>query len=121
MMCASARNLFLSVLLAAGTACAFISCTREPRNPVKAKVFALNPNEYIGSKVELSGRVTQIGPGNAYFTLEDDTGRVLVTSERLESRVSCPPNARIALSGRLARLKTAGGLYFSIDEVLDCN
>ena len=101
--------------------CTTAACTGEARNPVKTKVFTLNPSEYIGSKVELSGRVTQKGPGDAYFTLEDDSGRVLATTERLESPTHCPANARIAVSGRLARLNSTTGLYFSIDEVLECN
>lgn len=98
----------------------FGACTQEARNPVKAKVFALNPQEYVGAPVELSGKVTAVGPAQSYFVVEDETGKVLVTTERLGDRVRCGKDATARLTGRLSQAKASKSFYLSMEALHEC-
>ena len=107
----------LAVVLAWGGASA---CTKTERDFVKAKVFALNADDYLGVRVSVKGRVVREGPAAAWFEMEDDTGRVLVSSERLPYRIRCGKGAEAAVEGVLRRVPGAEGLYFSMESLLHC-
>jgi hypothetical protein len=87
---------------------------------VNAKVFALNPDEYLGVRMGFQGRVVSQGPGSAWLELEDETGRLLVGTERLGMRIECGKNSQIKLVGTLTKLKQGNMLYLSVDDLLSC-
>ena len=111
------RTAFLSLLLCAAV---LGSCRKQERGFVNAKVFALNPDEYLGVHVAVRGRVSREGPASAWFEMEDETGRILVSSERLSSRVACAKGSSAAAEGVLRRVSGADGLYFSMENLLHC-
>lgn len=96
------------------------ACVPNNRTPTKIKVLSLNPEEYIGSRVQLSGKVQGVGPAESYLVVEDDTGRIMVGTEQIAQKISCPANAKIELVGTLRRLKSVSQPYFSMDSLLDC-
>lgn len=95
-------------------------CQRREPAFVDAKAFALSPEESVGAELAVKGRVVREGPAGAWFELEDDTGRVLVSTERLVGRVSCPVGAQAAAEGVLRGLRGGRGLYFSMHSLLHC-
>jgi len=64
----------------------FVSCVPQSRAPTKIKVLSLNPDEYVGSRVHLSGRVQGVGPADSYLLVEDDTGRIMVGTEQIDPK-----------------------------------
>ena len=96
------------------------ACTPKNRNFVKAKVFALNPGEYIGKRVFLVGKVKKTGPAGSFFVFEDESGRVLVTSERVARPTSCEEGAPVTLSGKLLKTPSSDEAFFSMDSLLEC-
>ncbi|MEN9825165.1 MAG: hypothetical protein RI953_910 [Pseudomonadota bacterium] len=98
----------------------FASCVPQSRAPTKIKVLSLNPDEYVGSRVHLSGRVQGVGPADSYLLVEDDTGRIMVGTEQIAQKTGCLPNSKIELIGTLRRLKSVPQPYFSMDSLLEC-
>ena len=97
-----------------------ISCVPQSKSPVKIKVLSLNPDGYIGAKLHLSGKVTGIGPADSYLMVEDDTGRIMVGTEQIASKIGCDPQAKVELVGTLRRLKSLPQPYFSMEKLLSC-
>jgi hypothetical protein len=95
-------------------------CKRNEPNFVNAKVFALDPAGYLGVTMAVRGRVVREGPGGAWFELEDETGKVLVSTERLSTRASCSAGSQAAAEGVLQRLSGDEGLYFSMENLIHC-
>lgn len=104
------------VVLLTGTS----SCRKGERMFVNAKVFALDPERHLGVLVSVRGRVIREGPAQAWFEMEDDTGKLLVSSERLSERAGCRQGATVAVEGVLRRVSGAEGLYFSMENLLHC-
>jgi hypothetical protein len=80
----------------------------------------LNPDEYIGSRVYLNGKVQGVGPAEAYLVVEDDTGRIMVGTEQIAHKVGCPTHSKIELAGTLRTLKSVSQPYFSMDSLVEC-
>jgi hypothetical protein len=97
-----------------------VSCVPQSRAPIKIKVLSLNPDEYIGSKVHISGKVTGVGPAESYLLVEDDTGRIMVGTEQIAQKVGCASLSQVELVGTLRRLKSLPQPYFSMENLLTC-
>lgn len=117
-------SIALAILL--GSSC-LKGCAREPLNLVKTKVFALTPHEYFGRKVALEGQILGTGPGGAFFFLEDESGRILVSTESIPRRVACHQGQTARLIGALRSVAQptstssyASALYFSMEHLVDC-
>ncbi|MEY3901936.1 MAG: hypothetical protein RL189_1242 [Pseudomonadota bacterium] len=113
----SRPSAFILGLLLSGL---FVSCVPQSKAPTKIKVLSLNPDEYIGSRVHLSGKVQGIGPAESYLLVEDDTGRIMVGTEQIAHKVGCPGQSKIELVGTLRRLKSVPQPYFSMESLLSC-
>ena len=87
---------------------------------VNAKVFALNPDEYVGVRMGFQGKVLREGPGGAWLEVEDETGRLLVGTERLSQRIACPKNSQVQMIGSLSKLREGNVLYFSLENLVSC-
>jgi len=96
------------------------SCARRETSYVNAKVFSLNPDAYLGVRLAVKGRVVREGPAGSWFELEDDTGRVLIGTERLSRRVTCAQGSQAAAEGALRKLSGDQGLYFSMESLIHC-
>ncbi len=96
------------------------ACAPKNRNLVNAKVFALNPNEFLGQRVFLSGKLAKSGPGGSFFVFADDSGKILVTTERVASPLGCPEGSSVTLSGALTKTEKSGHTYFSLDAPPEC-
>jgi hypothetical protein len=96
------------------------SCVQQPRVATKIKVLSLNPDEYLGNRVFLSGKVQSVGPAEAYLVVEDDTGRIMVGTEQIAQKAGCPTQAKIELAGTLRTLKSVSQPYFSMDSLVEC-
>ena len=107
----------LLTLIAVGV---FASCVPQPRTATKIKVLSLNPDEYIGNRVYLAGRVQGVGPAESFLIIEDDTGRILVGTEQIAQKVGCQQNSKIEIAGTLRHLKSVSQPYFSMDSLVDC-
>jgi hypothetical protein len=103
------------------TAVCFVSCVPRTVSTTKIKVLSLSPEDYIGSRIHLSGRLQGIGPGESYVIVEDDTGLILVGTEQLTEKIGCERGSKIELIGSLRRLKSLPHPYFSMDTLLDCS
>ena len=97
-----------------------VSCVPQSRAPIKIKVLSLNPEEYIGSKVLISGKVAGVGPAESYLLVEDDTGRIMVGTEQIAQKVGCTTFSQVELVGTLRRLKSLPQPYFSMENLLTC-
>ncbi|MEN9810713.1 MAG: hypothetical protein RLZZ488_2280 [Pseudomonadota bacterium] len=113
----SRPSAFILGLLLSGL---FVSCVPQSKAPTKIKVLSLNPDEYIGSRVQLSGKVQGVGPAESYLLVEDDTGRIMVGTEQIAHKVGCPGQSKIELVGTLRRLKSVPQPYFSMESLLSC-
>jgi hypothetical protein len=113
------RALYAFVTLLACALCAS-ACRKQERVFVNAKVFALNPDQFQGVHVAVRGRVTRVGPASAWFEMEDETGRILVSSERVSTRVRCAEGSQIEAEGVLRSVSGDDGLYFSMENLLHC-
>lgn len=100
---------------------AFVSCVPENRGPVKIKVLSLNPEEYFGTPIQLKGKLVSVGPAESYLVVEDDTGRVMVGTERIAQKLSCQKQAQVELEGTLLNLKTVAQPYFSMKKLISCH
>jgi hypothetical protein len=96
-------------------------CEKSEPAYVNAKVFALNPEEYVDTLVAVKGKVVQEGPSSAWSQWEDETGRILVSTETVPYKVACPVGSRVAARGVLRRLSGEQGLYFSLKSLLHCS
>ena len=96
------------------------SCAEPPVTFVKAKVFALNPDNFLQKRMGITGKVTRVGPGDAWFEIEDETGKLIVSSERLSQKIDCRPGAIASFVGSLNRLSDGSSLYFSIEKFVSC-
>lgn len=99
---------------------ALSSCTSQSRVATKIKVLSLNPDEYIDTRIQLSGKVQGVGPAESYLLVEDDTGRIMVGTEDIAFKISCSKDSKIELIGTLRRLKSLPQPYFSMDSLLSC-
>jgi hypothetical protein len=97
-----------------------VSCVPQTKAPIKIKVLSLNPDEYIGSKVHLTGKVTGVGPAESYLLVEDDTGRIMVGTEQIAAKIGCNTQSQVELVGTLRRLKNISQPYFSMENLLSC-
>jgi len=97
-----------------------VSCVPDKQAPVKIKVLSLNPEEYFGTRIQLKGKVVSVGPAEAYWVVEDDTGRVMVGTERIAQKMSCQNQAQVELEGTLLKLKSVSQPYFSMKKLISC-
>ncbi|MBM3383321.1 MAG: hypothetical protein FJY29_12925 [Betaproteobacteria bacterium] len=97
-----------------------VSCVPQSRAPIKIKVLSLNPDEYIGSKVQIQGTVSGVGLAESYLVVEDDTGRILVGTEQIAQKTGCSGRSKVELVGTLRRLKSLPQPYFSMENLLSC-
>ncbi|MEY4064938.1 MAG: hypothetical protein RIR26_1146 [Pseudomonadota bacterium] len=104
------------VLLSAG----LLSCVPDKQAPVKIKVLSLNPEEYFGTQIQLKGKVVALGPAEAYWVVEDETGRVLVGTERIARKMGCQSQSQVELEGTLLKLKSVSQPYFSMKKLISC-
>jgi hypothetical protein len=84
------------------------------------KFFALDPGQYVGKSVALRGTVRTSGPALSWFILEDDTGKVLVTTVDTGVSLLCVPGALVELDGKLTFLGDDYGLYFAMNRMRSC-
>lgn len=85
------------------------------------KSLALNPAEYLGKKVTLQGQIRAIGPGDAWFVLEDSSGKMLITTHQVGLPLFCGSGSTAAIRGELSDLGSEYGLYFSMSALELCN
>jgi hypothetical protein len=97
-----------------------VSCVPQSKAPIKIKVLSLNPEEYIGSRVQIQGTVSGVGPAESYFMVEDDTGRIMVGTEQIAQKLGCNPHSKVELVGILRRLKSLPQPYFSMENLISC-
>jgi hypothetical protein len=97
-----------------------VSCVPQSKAPIKIKVLSLNPDEYIGSKVQIQGTVSGVGPAESYLVVEDDTGRIMVGTEQIAQKTGCNSRSKVELVGTLRRLKSLPQPYFSMENLISC-
>jgi hypothetical protein len=98
------------------------SCTEKGPEVVSSKVFALNPADYLAKKdlLFLRGKVLTPSKASVTFILEDESGRVLVSTENLSERFTCPEGADVLIEGRLKSSRVAGHVHFSMTRLHEC-
>jgi hypothetical protein len=85
------------------------------------KSIALNPSEYFGKKVTLCGQVRAVSAGEAWFVLEDASGKLLIASHQIGLPLYCGSGSTAAIEGQLSDLGAEYGLYFSMTALELCN
>lgn len=100
--------------------CLIASCTPAVRTQVDIKSLSLNPDRFIGARVKIAGKLTGVGPADSYLLVEDQTGRIMVGTEQIAQRISCPNASRVELVGTLRRLKNLPHPYFSMENLIHC-
>lgn len=111
------RRLLCALLLGAPL---LLSCTERFRANLEIKNLALNPAEFMGQKFALQGRITSPSPGLVAFMLEDNTGTVLVTTERMAERFPCSVGDRAVIVGRVAKNPKTDSVYVSAESLEEC-
>ena len=96
-------------------------CQRRSAGLVKAKVFALSPQNYLDSKVMLLGRVNSLLPAAAGFTLSDDSGKIFVSTEGVSERAFCPDGYDAFLEGSLHNNEKIQRTYFIMSKLIECS
>ena len=97
-----------------------MSCARTTKTQVDIKSLSLNPERFIGTKVKIKGQLTGIGPADSYLLVEDSTGRIIVGTEQIAQKISCPDTSKVELVGTLRRLKNLPQPYFSMEKFVHC-
>ena len=97
-----------------------IRCERTTKTQVDIKSLSLNPERFIGTKVKIKGKLTGIGPADSYLLVEDATGRIMVGTEQIAQKISCPDSSKVELVGTLRRLKNLPQPYFSMENLVHC-
>ncbi len=97
------------------------ACRTREHLPVQAKILALGSHAVLGKRLVLEGTVSQVGPAGGYFVLEDATGKVMVTTERIAVPWRCPEGATIRVSGEMRPLAEARVLALSLEAVERCS
>jgi hypothetical protein len=85
------------------------------------KSIALNPSEYLGKRVTLHGQVRAVSAGDAWFVLEDTSGKMLIASHQIGLPLYCGSGSTAAIEGQLSDLGAEYGLYFSMTALEMCN
>jgi hypothetical protein len=85
------------------------------------KSIALNPSEYLGKSVTLQGQVRAVSAGEAWFVLEDTSGKMLIASHQIGLPLYCGSGSTAAIEGQLSDLGAEYGLYFSMTALEMCN
>lgn len=96
------------------------SCSRAVKTQVEIKSLSLNPERFIGTKVKINGQLTGVGPADSYLLVEDASGRIMVGTEQIAQKISCPKNSKVELVGTLRRLKNLPQPYFSMENLVHC-
>lgn len=99
---------------------ALCGCTQRSLAVLEVKNLALNPREFVGKAFLLQGRVTKPSPGFVTFVMEDETGSVLVTTEKIGYKFNCPAGSRATIAGHVARDSVRDSVYFSAERVEAC-
>lgn len=97
-----------------------VACTNKRVEHGSAKLFALTPQEFANVPMRLSGTVAARGPSASYFILEDDSGRVFISTHRTVERVACPVGARATLEGKLEKIASENSYYFAMEKLIEC-
>jgi hypothetical protein len=97
------------------------SCKKNSPELVKAKSFALAPKDYENVEVSISGKITALGSGSAFYIIEDDTGKIMVSTEKINSSVKCNVGDLLKAVGALKVLPENLGQYFSITRLESCD
>lgn len=111
-LCAFALFLSLSVVFA---------CSKAPVEKGNAKILALSPAEHVGNRMTLEGKVASVGVGGAYFILEDESGKVLVSTHRVSSQLNCQTGERVQVVGMLERFERENKYFFSMEKLNECS
>lgn len=101
-------------------ALAVSGCFSRSTDQGKAKLFVLNPEEYLGTRLTLAGTVSHTVPAESFFILEDDTGKVVVSTHRTASKIDCPVGSRVAVEGALEKLEKKSQYYFAMERLIEC-
>jgi len=97
-----------------------ISCSRTTKSQVDIKSLSLNPERFIGTQVKINGNLAGVGPAESYLLVEDATGRIMVGTEQIAQKISCPNDSKVELVGTLRRLKNLPQPYFSMENLIYC-
>jgi hypothetical protein len=110
--------LFLFYIVACITV---LSCKQSSPEIVEAKSFALAPKDYENVEVSVSGKIVAFGAGESFFVVEDNTGRVLVSTEKITTQLKCKIGHQLKAVGSLKVLPDNLGQYFSISRLESCH
>jgi len=98
-----------------------IGCQQRTAGLVKAKVFALSPQNYLDTKVLLLGKVNSLLPAAAGFTLSDDSGKIFVSTEGVSEKAFCPNGSDALLEGSLHNNEKIQRTYFIMSKLIECS
>jgi hypothetical protein len=95
-----------------------LACEKKIRT-LDIKLLILTPDIYYGYPVILSGTVRSVGPGGLWFILEDSTGYIQVTTERMPEKIPCVEvGKKISFVGTLKFYDQHK--YFSFSSIVRC-
>jgi hypothetical protein len=101
-------------------ALALHSCKQSSPELVKAKSFALAPKDYENVEVSVAGKIVALGPGESFFIIEDETGKIMISTEKITTVLKCEVGHELKAVGTLKVLPDNLGQYFSISRLDSC-
>jgi hypothetical protein len=96
------------------------ACKQNSPEVITAKSFALAPRDYENVEVSVSGKIVALGPGESFFIVEDETGKIMVSTEKISSQLRCEVGHQLKAVGSLKVLPESLGQYFSISRLESC-
>ena len=95
-----------------------ISCKRKIES-IEIKLLLLNPENYSNQNILIHGKIKEIGPFDLWFVIEDDSGYIQVTTQRISEKISCLKKGQIVSAfGQLEKYSVHK--YFSLQDNLKC-
>ena len=96
-------------------------CTPSSLAPTEIKSLLLAPELYAKAPVFLEGKVKNSGPAGAWFLLEDATGLIKVTTDKIGYELPCLNNPSGQHISFLGKLESQGETTWIImEEVREC-
>jgi len=90
-----------------------MGCWAKAPPVVLIKVLKLNPSEHMSTSVRVSGKIVEKDAHGVFFTLEDETATLLVTSQEISDKIQCPIGQFVTVQGYL---KEHEGLFYLVLE-----
>ena len=92
-----------------------------PPATIKTNALLMAADQYLHTYQVVEGTVANIGPAGSFFVLEDNTGQLMITTEKSAKAFGCALNSKIKIAGTLQKIEIKQvSYYLSMNRLVDC-